>query len=200
MNDHWIYLITNASMSHVKIGRTDTQDGIKKRLAGLQTGHHEHLSIIGEIKPGDHPGESELHKQFKEYRAAGEWFRLDGPVTAFALEHTKHAGARRVLERTESRLSQEQLEKRDRIAMFVRILRAIYKTDDDSFTEAICEMLTRGRIAGERMGFTLRSIERIDEAAHAVLLQETRTDHLEDIHDLERAAARDYFARRREWL
>lgn len=200
MSDYWVYLIVNASMSHVKIGRTDTKDGIAKRLAGLQTGHHESLSILGEIKPGNHPGESELHNTFKEYRAAGEWFRLEGPVLEFAIKHTTNAGALRVLQRAESRLTREQIEKRNKIDLFTRILFAIYKEDGDTFVDAVCEMLTLGRVVGERRGLSMRNIERIDEAAHAVLLQETRTDHLENIHDLERAAAREFFTRRREWL
>lgn len=66
-----IYFILNAASSTIKIGYSHDP---QKRLANLQTSHHDRLEIIGVI-PGGLAEEARLHRQFAGVRLSGEWFR-----------------------------------------------------------------------------------------------------------------------------
>lgn len=61
----------------VKIGYTKSDP--VKRLKTLQTGNHEHLSILG-VAPGGVQDERAIHQRCSMSRLAGEWFSFDGLV------------------------------------------------------------------------------------------------------------------------
>lgn len=62
----------------IKIGiAVNPQD----RLRGLQTGHHEKLSLLATC-PGGMEREKEYHARFKAYRINGEWFERSPEIEA----------------------------------------------------------------------------------------------------------------------
>lgn len=65
----FVYFIGAAS-GPVKIGIAGNP---QNRLKGLQTGHHERLSILA-VCDGDQELERAYHKRFAEHRLGGEWF------------------------------------------------------------------------------------------------------------------------------
>ncbi|MDX0227156.1 hypothetical protein GOC26_23245 [Sinorhizobium meliloti] len=73
-----IYAVRGAGM--VKIGRAVAPE---IRFDTLQSGSPVKLDLVGYID-GDHACERELHDRFKCYRAHGEWFRDEGPVSEWA--------------------------------------------------------------------------------------------------------------------
>jgi hypothetical protein len=66
----WVYLIGVPGKSIAKIGKA--QD-TAKRLASLQTSHHERLSVLWRT-PGGRDLEKRLHAFFGRKRLEGEWF------------------------------------------------------------------------------------------------------------------------------
>lgn len=82
-----IYAIYDQPGMAVKIGMTTD---VPKRLATLQTGHPNALTILGTM-PGDRQEESILHNTFTRFRIRGEWFHahpdlLAGLAKLFARE------------------------------------------------------------------------------------------------------------------
>lgn len=73
------YVIGTAS--RVKIGKSRQP---RKRLAALQTGSPEQLSLLLVID-GDH--EHHLHGRFAHLRLTGEWFDRTDDIQAFIQEH-----------------------------------------------------------------------------------------------------------------
>lgn len=69
--------------AYVKIGFT--AGPIETRIARLQTGSPEKLVVIAEIV-GDRSLEAGLHKQFRQQRAQGEWFRREGALADWIAE------------------------------------------------------------------------------------------------------------------
>lgn len=65
----FVYFI--GSGSAIKIGRSVNP---RKRLASLQTAHHDKLELLA-VMPGDTHTEANLHLMFAAYRLNGEWFR-----------------------------------------------------------------------------------------------------------------------------
>jgi hypothetical protein len=77
-----VYFIQSGEGGPVKIG---VADNVKGRLAGLQTNHHNKLRLIGVIPNGGREATKLLHKQFKAFRLAGEWFEWN-PELAEAVQ------------------------------------------------------------------------------------------------------------------
>lgn len=71
----------------VKIGYTRGEDA-KSRLQSLQTGNPQALELLA-TAIGDMSDERALHKEFDEYRTAGEWFRNTGRLAAHIVTLTR---------------------------------------------------------------------------------------------------------------
>jgi hypothetical protein len=143
VTDHWVYLVVNASATHVKIGRSDTKEGIKKRLSALQVGHHETLRLIAMLEPEKHDGEKVLHAKFAAQKRNGEWFELKGPVLEFALQHVSNAQMERVLVNASIATQIDANEQRARARQFAtESIWALYKLDRDQCIAAICHLIS----------------------------------------------------------
>ncbi len=70
-----VYFIQAGVAGPVKVGVADRP---WRRLAGLQIGNPERLTIIRLIRHGGIDGERELHRRFLGFRLSGEWFRWEG--------------------------------------------------------------------------------------------------------------------------
>lgn len=66
-----VYFIQRGTDGPVKIGHSKR---VSARLAGLQSGCPEPLSLIG-ILPGGRKKEMELHAKYADLRLTGEWFK-----------------------------------------------------------------------------------------------------------------------------
>lgn len=80
-----IYAIQNTTSKNIKIGFT-TKD-INYRLKQLQTGNENKLQLLYSID-GSFKTESSIHKEFKDLRLEGEWFRFDERITEFFNSHS----------------------------------------------------------------------------------------------------------------
>jgi predicted DNA-binding transcriptional regulator AlpA len=87
--EHWLQTVEPVSEnliyfvgfgSYVKIGYTTNP--IEFRLAGIQTGTPEKLTVFATVKgtPGE---EKALHRRFAIYRTNGEWFRNEGELADY---------------------------------------------------------------------------------------------------------------------
>lgn len=65
---------------HVKIGFTNTLEGVMKRLSAMQTGNPWTLVVLLVI-PGDMEREADLHYQHEDQWVRGEWFKSEGPLS-----------------------------------------------------------------------------------------------------------------------
>lgn len=81
----FIYFIQVGHEGPVKIGWSANPT---KRLASLQTAHHEKLYLRG-CKQGSSQDEASLHAELRQYRINGEWF--DPHDDVFAQIETDHA-------------------------------------------------------------------------------------------------------------
>lgn len=92
----WVYLIGVPGKSIAKIGKA--QD-TAKRLASLQTSHHERLSVLWKT-PGGRELERMLHNYFGRKRLEGEWFDFgdEDPIEAVsrAVDRPAPAGRREI--------------------------------------------------------------------------------------------------------
>lgn len=71
----WVYFIRSEKDGYVKIGRSATSP--KRRLLSLQIGSSSGLTLIGAIRTArDYDLELQLHTEYQDYRAHGEWFEL----------------------------------------------------------------------------------------------------------------------------
>lgn len=66
-----IYFIRKGIDGPIKIGFTSSS--VEKRIAQLQTGHHEKLYLLGTIT-GSISDEISIHKELSNYHIHGEWF------------------------------------------------------------------------------------------------------------------------------
>ncbi|QVJ07708.1 hypothetical protein [Sphingopyxis phage VSN-002] len=78
----WIYFIANGETeeSWVKIGYTT--GSVETRRRSLQTGCPFSLNILA-FAPGEPVDERRLHDRFAAYRGYGEWFSLEGSLSAY---------------------------------------------------------------------------------------------------------------------
>lgn len=74
-----IYFISAGPDGPIKIGYASNP---KKRLASLQTAHHQELTLLRVI-PGNTTAEGILHRRFKKDRLKGEWFKPSEDVLGF---------------------------------------------------------------------------------------------------------------------
>lgn len=75
----YVYFILNEASNKVKIGISIYPDS---RIAQLQTGIHDRLTMLGYII-GDRHKERELHDKFSHLRCTGEWFDYDEELSLF---------------------------------------------------------------------------------------------------------------------
>lgn len=80
-----VYFIQAGDGGPIKIGVGNDPVG---RLANLQTGHHELLTLLATV-PGDAEVEAELHEAFARHRLRGEWFDPAPAILAFIAEHAQ---------------------------------------------------------------------------------------------------------------
>lgn len=74
-----IYFIRQGS-GNVKVGYTGGR--VEERLAQLQTGSGERLTLLGSF-PGGRLEELKLHLAFKDLHVIGEWYRYEGVLREF---------------------------------------------------------------------------------------------------------------------
>lgn len=72
-----IYFIEMEGEGWIKIGFTAGDP--KRRMAQLQTGQPQKLRLLGTIA-GEKDAERGLHKELKNYRINGEWFRAEPEI------------------------------------------------------------------------------------------------------------------------
>lgn len=82
-----VYFIQCGDSGPVKIGQTRN---VLKRLAELQSSHHETLVVRCALPLVDGL-EAHLHRSFEAQRIRGEWFRFEGGLVEF-LEEAKRTG------------------------------------------------------------------------------------------------------------
>jgi hypothetical protein len=80
----FIYLIQQGDSDIYKIGWTT--DGEISRLAALQTGSAEKLSLVGSFSASSQQTEDTLHRLFAPFHQRGEWFRLSREQVAQLLD------------------------------------------------------------------------------------------------------------------
>ena len=72
----WIYFVQPGDEPFVKIGYARD---IGRRLCSMRTDNHRALRVLV-LFQGTKDSEERLHLRFKEHRARGEWFRLEGTL------------------------------------------------------------------------------------------------------------------------
>lgn len=65
---------------YVKIGYTQDQDRLDRRLSALQAGNPRPLTLVALMRHGGPRTNSALRALFQPWWVGGEWFELDGPV------------------------------------------------------------------------------------------------------------------------
>lgn len=85
-----VYFIQAGENGPVKIG---VAKHVQRRMAFLQTGNHERLSLIREV-PGDRYEESLYHQHFGNLRLHHEWFTYCPTMLTFAVTVSAVKGKR----------------------------------------------------------------------------------------------------------
>lgn len=75
----WIYIV--GFLNYVKIGFT-SKSSIQERIATLQTGCPEKLTVIASFK-GSKQHEDGYHLRFAALNTQGEWFKREGELAAW---------------------------------------------------------------------------------------------------------------------
>jgi hypothetical protein len=75
----YVYAIGTEPPSEVKIGWSHDP---RRRLMEFQVGNSRKLKLLGQVK-AEPAQEIELHSLLDRWRGSGEWFRHEGPVSAF---------------------------------------------------------------------------------------------------------------------
>ena len=81
-----IYFIQAGSTGPIKIGYTESEESLKKRMEGLQTSSPYILNLLG-TKNGDIKTEKFIQKKFQMLKLAGEWFQPD-PILLNFIKNT----------------------------------------------------------------------------------------------------------------
>lgn len=81
----FVYLI-RAGEGPVKIGWVAERESAPQRLAAMQTGNHERLSLLAVFPEAEGLTEWSLHRRFAEHRLRGEWFEPVPEILALAEE------------------------------------------------------------------------------------------------------------------
>lgn len=80
-NTGYVYLINELNTNNYKIG-ISKKPASEGRIKNLQTGNHNDLIIIYEIKSKCYTTlEKALHRGYSHKHLRGEWFNLDDPNT-----------------------------------------------------------------------------------------------------------------------
>lgn len=69
-----IYFLRGEGSDLVKIGFTETEESLKRRIVALQTGHPWKLEQLRVIPEGGRSMESWFHRHFAKWHSHGEWF------------------------------------------------------------------------------------------------------------------------------
>ncbi len=76
-----IYIIQDEKC-RIKIGFSKSEQGAKRRLSAMKTGNPGNLRLK-HVFDGSVTHERALHRLFKKYRVAGEWFFSEDPCDAW---------------------------------------------------------------------------------------------------------------------
>jgi len=79
-----IYIMQVEEIHHIKIGYSETADGVQERLRTLQTGCPLELVVISQ-QPGDIASEYACHRALINFAMRGEWFRWCADTRAFVI-------------------------------------------------------------------------------------------------------------------
>lgn len=78
-NTGYVYLINQVDTNNFKIG-VSKKPASNGRIKNLQTGNHNELIVLFEIKSKCHTTlEKTLHRTYFDKRIRGEWFNLPNP-------------------------------------------------------------------------------------------------------------------------
>ena len=79
LNKIMVYFVLDKTSKALKIGYTNSELSLERRLNQLQNGNPNYLHLIGSIKAG-RLIEKQLHQRFKWFRLRREWFGLPTKV------------------------------------------------------------------------------------------------------------------------
>lgn len=80
-----IYFIQSGEDGAIKIGYSENEGSIGRRLSSLQTGNPKQLYLRGILR-GNREVELGIHKMFKKYNVRGEWFKPEKEIITFMKE------------------------------------------------------------------------------------------------------------------
>jgi hypothetical protein len=83
-----VYILRAEGEDIVKIGFTSSPQ-IWKRLKAIQSNSPIKLGILLYFLEEGRSLETSLHREFRQYRLHGEWFRYEGELVDFVQEHRK---------------------------------------------------------------------------------------------------------------
>lgn len=83
VQNSYIYIAAQEGSDCVKIGFASAP---AKRMRALQTGSSTKIDLVFSMKCFAEACEKFLHKEFKEFRQHGEWFRVDGGLALIVNE------------------------------------------------------------------------------------------------------------------
>ncbi len=113
---HYVYFITDGE--YIKIG---ISNNVASRFHALRTSNPKPLEILHTIECKDsfeaHGMERNLHKLFKDFRAAGEWFKIEWATIQAKLEMAEQnieAPKPEIIKVTFERKESEPIQRRER--------------------------------------------------------------------------------------
>lgn len=90
-----VYFVRRGGSDKIKIGTTTNMDSRINALKHPLTGKLRVLATI----PGGRDVEKQMHARFKQYRIAGEWFRLEGELMEFVAKLQQRAKLKKKLDK-----------------------------------------------------------------------------------------------------
>jgi hypothetical protein len=81
-----LYFVQAGAAGPIKIG---VAQDVQRRVAQLQTGHYEKLTILATLRYVDLLTERRVHGWLAKYRIRGEWFMPHPDVLRTAFEHAE---------------------------------------------------------------------------------------------------------------
>jgi hypothetical protein len=124
-----VYFISDGE--YIKIGQSSN---LLSRLSSLQCANPRELTVLHTIECDDSAYisklETKLHKHFKEYRVAGEWFSLDWQ-TAYSEIVAIHSGLKDEIEKRNQDMSEIWLERQRETQKKALQMRFDELVDDD---------------------------------------------------------------------